>query len=139
MNLQHKNCVQVDDNAKPLTADQIEVLLPQVYDWEVIEVDGIRRLQRTIPMEDFNDALLFANHVGDIAERQEHHPRLIVEWGQVTVEWWTHDIGGLHQNDFIMAAKTNDISRRWPELTGNKDIVQMTSEESFPASDPPPW
>jgi 4a-hydroxytetrahydrobiopterin dehydratase len=102
-----------------------------------VEVSGVPRLQRTIKMENFRDALLFANRIGDMAEAQGHHPRLIIEWGQVTVEWWTHDVGGLHQNDFIMAAKTNDVCNRWSELAGKKDIVQMTSEESFPASDPP--
>jgi 4a-hydroxytetrahydrobiopterin dehydratase len=47
--------------------------------------------------------------VGEIAEEEDHHPLLIVEWGMLTVQWWTHVVKGLHKNDFIMAAKTNDI------------------------------
>jgi len=47
--------------------------------------------------------------VGEIAEAEDHHPLVVTEWGRVTVQWWTHKIGGLHQNDFIMAAKTDRL------------------------------
>jgi 4a-hydroxytetrahydrobiopterin dehydratase len=50
--------------------------------------------------------------VGEAAEKEGHHPALLTEWGKVTVSWWTHDVGGLHQNDFIMAARTDDIYRQ---------------------------
>ena len=57
----------------------------------------------------FTESLTFTNQVGKIAEEQGHHPVLVTEWGRVTVTWWTHKIKGLHRNDFIMAAKTDQI------------------------------
>jgi 4a-hydroxytetrahydrobiopterin dehydratase len=72
-------------------------------------VDGINRLQRVFKMKNFVAALDFANKIGEIAEDEDHHPMLIVEWGKVTVHWWTHVVKGLHKNDFIMAAKTDEI------------------------------
>ncbi len=60
----------------------------------------------------FQGAIAFTNAVGEAAEKEGHHPALLTEWGKVTVSWWTHDVGGLHQNDFIMAARTDDIYRQ---------------------------
>ena len=54
----------------------------------------------------FVEALAFTNAIGALAEAAGHHPALTTEWGRVTVGWWTHAIGGLHRNDFVMAAKT---------------------------------
>jgi len=88
---------------------EIEGLRDQVPDWKVIEVDGEKHLQRVYSFKDFQEALNFANQVGRIAEQQDHHPALLVEWGKVTLDWWTHKIGGLHQNDFIMAVKSDDL------------------------------
>jgi 4a-hydroxytetrahydrobiopterin dehydratase len=51
----------------------------------------------------------FANQISIIAEQGDHHPALLIEWGRVTVTWWSHSIGGLHLNDFVMAAKTDEI------------------------------
>jgi 4a-hydroxytetrahydrobiopterin dehydratase len=64
---------------------------------------------RRFRFKNFAQALAFTNQVGKIAEEQGHHPNILTEWGQVTVEWWTHVIQGLHQNDFIMAAKTDQL------------------------------
>jgi 4a-hydroxytetrahydrobiopterin dehydratase len=59
--------------------------------------------------KNFSQALEFTNKIGAIAEEEDHHPLIITEYGRVTVDWWTHMIGGLHKNDFIMAAKTDEI------------------------------
>ena len=67
--------------------------------------------------DDFAGALAFTNRVGEIAEREGHHPALLTEWGRTTVTWWTHKIGGLHRNDFIMAAKTDELHA---EATGSR-------------------
>ena len=69
-------------------------------------------LTRQFKFKNFVQALAFANRVGDLAEQQDHHPAILVEWGRVTVSWWTHVIGGLHQNDFISAAKTDQLYHR---------------------------
>jgi 4a-hydroxytetrahydrobiopterin dehydratase len=72
---------------------------------------GIPHLTRRFAFDNFAHALTFTNRVGDIAEQEGHHPALLTEWGKVTVSWWTHAIGGLHKNDFVMAAKTDEVFR----------------------------
>jgi 4a-hydroxytetrahydrobiopterin dehydratase len=64
---------------------------------------------RAFKFKNFTEALAFTDQVGEIAEEEGHHPALFTEWGKVTVRWWTHKIGGLHENDFIMAAKTDRL------------------------------
>lgn len=95
-----------------LTDAEIADLQPQVPDWRVIEVNGMRRLERVFTFKDFVAALAFTNLVGDLAEEEGHHPAILTEWGRVTVSWWTHKIKGLHRNDFIMAAKTDELFKR---------------------------
>jgi 4a-hydroxytetrahydrobiopterin dehydratase len=102
-------CTPCQEGGKPLDTDEIEEKLDEVPEWDVVEVDGVKRLKRTFSFEDFEEALAFTNDVGEMAEEQDHHPKLVTEWGSVTVTWWTHKIGGLHQNDFIAAAKTDRL------------------------------
>ena len=71
--------------------------------------DGIPTLERVFGFGDFAAAMEFTNRVGEIAEEQGHHPALLTEWGRVTVRWWTHKIRNLHVNDFVMAAKTDEV------------------------------
>ena len=71
--------------------------------------EGIKRLERVFRFRNFAQALAFANRVGEQAEEEGTTP-LLTEWGKVTVTWWTHKIGGLHRNDFIMAARTDELS-----------------------------
>lgn len=92
-----------------MTVAEIEELRPQVPDWELVERDGIPRLERVLRFANFAEALAFTNRVGVLAEAQGHHPALLTEWGRVTVTWWTHKIHGLHRNDFVMAAKTDSL------------------------------
>jgi len=84
-------------------------LHPQVPDWQIVERDQIKRLERAFKFKNFVEALQFTNRVGKLAEEEGHHPALLTEWGRVTVTWWTHKIKGLHRNDFIMAAKTDGL------------------------------
>ena len=83
----------------------------QSPEWNVIEVDGIKRLQRVFTFDDFADALAFTNRVGALAEAASHHPALLTEWGRVTVTWWTHSVGGLDSKDYAMAAETDSLYR----------------------------
>ena len=95
---------------EPIATDQeIIEYRQQVPTWEVVEVYGIKRLRRTVTFADFAEALAFTNRVGELAEAEGHHPALLTEWGKVTASWWTHKIGGLHRNDFIMAARTDAV------------------------------
>src|SRR5688572_32971549 len=102
-------CVACRGGEPVLTDAEIAELLPQVSEWQVIEVDGVKRLQRTFKVKNFAEAMALTNKVGVIAEEEDHHPMIITEWGRVEVQWWTHKIKGLHMNDFIMAAKTDEL------------------------------
>ena len=66
-------------------------------------------IELVFSVDDFAQALEFTNKVGELAEEEGHHPALLTEWGRTTVTWWTHKIRGLHRNDFIMAAKTDEL------------------------------
>ncbi|MBA2285230.1 MAG: 4a-hydroxytetrahydrobiopterin dehydratase [Ktedonobacteraceae bacterium] len=100
-------CVACRAGEPALSDAEITQLRPQVPAWNNLEVDGIRRLEKVFRFDTFVHALAFTNAVGTLAEQEGHHPALLTEWGKVTVTWWTHTIGGLHRNDFIMAAKTD--------------------------------
>jgi 4a-hydroxytetrahydrobiopterin dehydratase len=110
-----QKCTACHKDAPRVTEEEIAELKPQIPDWNMTEVEGISHLERTYKFPDFKTALEFTNRVGEIAEEEGHHPALLTEWGKVKVSWWTHAICGLHQNDFIMAAKTDRISNQFPQ------------------------
>ena len=98
---------------EPTVADgEITELNLQVPDWRMVEIDGIKRLERVFKFKSFAEALKFTNQIGKLAEAEGHHPAILTEWGRVTVTWWTHKIKGLHRNDFIMAARTDKIPQQ---------------------------
>jgi 4a-hydroxytetrahydrobiopterin dehydratase len=107
--LARMKCIPCKGNLPPLTAEEIAHFQPDVPQWEVIKEEGPLRLRRTFRFKNFSSALAFTNRVGQAAEEEDHHPTLLTEWGKVTVTWWTHTIGGLHQNDFVMAAKSDEL------------------------------
>ena len=102
-------CTACRGGEPTVTDAEIAEFKLQVPEWKIIEVDGIKRLERVFKFKDFVSALAFTNKVGELAESEGHHPALLTEWGRVTVTWWTHKIRGLHRNDFIMAAKTDEL------------------------------
>jgi len=102
-----QTCEACRADAPKLTEAQIAELSPEVPQWQLVEEAGEQRLRRLFKFENFAQALAFTQAVGDLAEAANHHPALLTEWGKVRVDWWTHKIGGLHRNDFIMAAKTD--------------------------------
>ena len=105
-----EKCEACRKGVPQVTAEEIKRLSQQILEWNIIEIDGVKRLTRRFKFGNFTDALKFTNSVGEIAESEAHHPALLTEWGSVEVTWWTHKIKGLHRNDFIMAAKTDAIS-----------------------------
>ena len=107
--LARMKCLPCRKSAPCLNDDAIAALLPAIPDWQLVEVEGLTRLQRSFPFKDFAEAMIFTGLVAALAEEADHHPRIVTEWGRVTVEWWTHVIGGLHRNDFIMAARTDRL------------------------------
>jgi 4a-hydroxytetrahydrobiopterin dehydratase len=109
--LAEMKCVACRKDAPSATDAEIARFQAQVAGWEVVELEGIKRLRRAFLFDDFAQALEFTNRVGELAEEEGHHPALVTEWGRTTVTWWTHKIRGLHRNDFVMAAKTDVLYR----------------------------
>jgi 4a-hydroxytetrahydrobiopterin dehydratase len=108
--LSEMKCTACRGGEPTLTQAEMVELRPQVPEWQVVQREGIERLERVFRFRNFAQALAFTNRVGEQAEEEGHHPALLTEWGKVTVTWWTHKIGGLHRNDFIMAARTDELS-----------------------------
>lgn len=88
-----------------LDTARCQELLRELPGWQLVELDGIRQLQRTYAFPDFAAALRFTNAIGALAEAADHHPAMLTEWGKVQVNWWTHTVQGLHLNDFVLAAR----------------------------------
>jgi 4a-hydroxytetrahydrobiopterin dehydratase len=108
--LVNEKCEACRRDAPRVTDAEIAELMPQVSGWRIEEAEGVPRLVRAYDFPDFAQALTFTNRLGEIAEEEGHHPAILTEWGKVTVSWWTHKIGGLHRNDFLMAAKTDALA-----------------------------
>ena len=108
--LKDAGCEPCRAGATAVTDEELGRLQAQLPEWQIVEVQGVRRLRREFRFRNFAAALAFTNRVGELAETEGHHPALLTEWGRVTVQWWTHKIGDLHRNDFIMAAKTDALA-----------------------------
>jgi 4a-hydroxytetrahydrobiopterin dehydratase len=107
--LARERCAACRRDSPRVTEAEIAKLKPQIPEWELVEGEGVQRLERVFRFARFAEALTFTNRVGALAEEEGHHPALLTEWGRVTVTWWTHAIHALHRNDFIMAAKTDSL------------------------------
>ncbi len=97
----------------------IAQLAAAVPGWRIVEIDGVPRLERVFALRDFAAALDFTQRIGAMAEAEDHHPAILVEWGRVTVMWWTHKVSGLHRNDFIAAAKTDRLYEAFTPPAGS--------------------
>jgi 4a-hydroxytetrahydrobiopterin dehydratase len=109
MELEKEKCIPCQGGVPTLTDREIDLYFRELQHWSVVEKNGIKRLERSFKFKDFAEALAFTNKVGELAEKEGHHPDILTEWGMVTVSWWTHKIKGLHKNDFIMAAKIDSL------------------------------
>ncbi|WP_447045493.1 4a-hydroxytetrahydrobiopterin dehydratase [Vreelandella sp. H-I2] len=103
-------CEPCSKNAQPLSEKEAKERLKSLNQWQIVEHDGIMKLSRSFKFRDFASALAFTQGVGDIAEQAGHHPVIVTEWGKATVTWWSHAIKGLHLNDFILAARTDEVA-----------------------------
>ncbi len=104
-----EQCVVCRADSPRVTEQEKRELSPQIPDWKIVEREGEERLERVYKFKSFAQALAFTDKVGALAEEQDHHPALLTEYGKTTVTWWTHKIGGLNRNDFIMAAKSDEL------------------------------
>jgi len=102
-------CEACRAGAPLVTAEELNEFLSAHSSWTLTDFEGVSIIQKTFKFGNFVDALAFTNTVGDIAEKESHHPALLTEWGKVTVKWWTHKISGLHLNDLIMGARTDEL------------------------------
>lgn len=112
--LNQTRCVPCEGGVPQADEAEIAGYLAQLQGWKILEVEGVKRLTKSFAFNNFANALAFTNRVGELAEQEGHHPTLLTEWGKVTATWWTHSIGGLHKNDFIMAARTEEAFRTAP-------------------------
>lgn len=107
--LKKSKCEVCRIGAPQATEKEIAEFKTQVPDWQIVEEGSIKKLMRKFKFADFKQTLSFVNKIGDIAEQQGHHPLMLVGYNSLTLWWWTHKINGLHKNDFIMAAKTDEL------------------------------
>ena len=103
------HCTPIKANTPVLGETEINQLKTKLPTWCIYEKDGEPRLEKVFKFKDFDQAAAFTAQVAQAAAAEDHHPALLTEWGKVTVTWWSHKIKGLHHNDFIMAAKTDQI------------------------------
>lgn len=109
MILVNEKCVPSRSHDTPATEDDKAVWLPQLPGWDVKPADGIPELVKVFNFTAYIRALWFVNKLGVMAEDEDHHPTILLEWKKVTVRWSTHSIKNLHKNDFVMAAKTDKL------------------------------
>jgi 4a-hydroxytetrahydrobiopterin dehydratase len=107
--LTQENCEACRADAPRVSDDELAELIRKIPDWNIEVRDGVMQLEKSFGFSNFADALAFTNRVAELAEAEGHHPALLTEWGKTTVTWWSHKIKGLHRNDFIMSAKTDQL------------------------------
>lgn len=109
MELSSKKCIPCEGGEAPLNDDQIASYLSELNTvWEVVD-DPETHLQQEFVFDDFKNAMEFVSRVGEIAEEEGHHPDITIHYNKVLIELWTHVIGGLSENDFIIASKIEEL------------------------------
>lgn len=106
-NLSNKKCIPCQGGIPPLTEDEIKKYLPQIKDdWQVIDS---KKLHKQFTFNNFKEAIDFTNKVAEISEEEGHHPNILINYNNVEIDIWTHKIDGLHENDFILASKIDNL------------------------------
>lgn len=103
------SCEPCSGDSPAVPESEWPALLERLPGWEIRREDGVAMLVRTFEVKNFVAALELAGRIGELAEAEDHHPRLVVEYGRLEVSWWTHTIGGVHMNDFVMAARSDQL------------------------------
>ncbi len=103
-----KNCVPCQGGVPPLESDEVEELLSEVKGWDLVE-SSPPKIQKEFKFKDFTESMNFVNEVGELAEAEGHHPDIEISYNVVDLQLYTHAIDGLHENDFIMAAKIDEL------------------------------
>ncbi len=108
VDLSQKSCVACEGDAKPMTKMEATAMLRHVAGWSLS--DDMKKISKQFKFKTYIAAMDFANKITPIAEAEGHHPDLAIGWGRLSVELTTHSIGGLSENDFILAAKIDKIA-----------------------------
>lgn len=106
-NLTTQQCEACHVDAPKITDEELATLIKEIPDWVPIVENDVMKLTRQYSFKNYKQAWDFANKVSALAEQEFHHPAILLEWGKVSVTWWSHKAKGLHKNDFICAAKTD--------------------------------
>jgi 4a-hydroxytetrahydrobiopterin dehydratase len=114
MELAKKKCVPCEGGALALTAEQVKRLLPQVEGWRV--ETGAVDLRKRFKFSKFTQTIAFVNRMAELAEVEGHHPDFCVHYTALDVSLTTHAIGGLSENDFILAAKIDELRGTDPRM-----------------------
>ena len=109
MSLKESKCEACTIDAPLVSDSEAKVLILELDGWVIESDSGINQLIKTYKFSNYAESVNFSNKVADLAESEDHHPKIILEYGNVEVSWWSHKIKGLHKNDFICAAKTDLI------------------------------
>ena len=109
MSLTKGKCEACNIDAPLVSDTEKEKFMIELDNWQIISVEGIEQLHKVFMFDTYQDAMRFSQTVAGLADHEDHHPKIVLEWGKVEVFWWTHKIKGLHKNDFICAAKTDQI------------------------------
>ena len=121
--LAQQSCTPCSKGGQAITPSQLTKALQELPQWQCITTYPEPRLEREYRFSDFVSALAFANTIGRLAEQHQHHPVLVIGWGCVKVQWWTHQINNIHLNDAILAAKTEQLFNQ------NQNQNQNTSNQ----------
>lgn len=109
--LAQRNCVHRGSEDK-LTPAEIQRYLSMLDAWTLASDGQQELLTKEIKLKDFAAAVGLAARIAALADEQDHHPTLILEWGRLTIRWWTHSVQALTENDFILAAKVDQLLDR---------------------------
>lgn len=111
IDLVQKHCIPCEGGDPPLTDEKENELIKEVSDWLLLR-DGTHRLKKQFKFKNFKDSISFVNRVADIAENEGHHPDIYIFYNKVQLDLFTHAVGGLSENDFILAAKIDELSSK---------------------------
>ena len=113
-----------------LEKKQIVSKLSALPSWQLIFEDSMYKLQKVFNFEDFEQALKFTIKVGNLSEKYDHHPRIVLEWGRVNITWWSHSEGGVVDSDFVMAKKVVATLQKKGGKDFTKAIKMIRSEKT---------